>query len=443
MIPPMTAPWPLECDLQLCRETWNSSISEERQRLCEISGDDVVMYFKVAEAFLKNKTSNLYELASERTAAIALETRKCGLTHVLWETARPRSARMDLDFCADPKAVDFIFSKSARDFDSFFRAIGVSQSGIPRGGTEEASTTWEGFRKDFFAVMLSQLIVRCRKKRERDLLLLLTAVETVADLPAMRLWPSKKRLLELRKLWSALSPKERVSACKVEGASCWLVRATEMLAGSCMTKACLKSGLFRRGSLDSAEYERLKVGFFEGSGCHDKVELLQMTEDFASSTGALEHLLKHAVKKSGDRDAIVSIALVASQASVSVAQTDLPVDLSVGWKHVARVTCTLTLASLERFFDARQRREAQLLQDMEMEALRLREKETARRSSRREKRRIASNHVPLERHLSKVMVPEILWERHIYNVVRTFVDVEDESPSIAVKKFRRCTSSFL
>lgn len=440
----MTAPWPLDCDLQLCRETWNSSTSEERQRLCEISGDDVVMYFKVAEAFLKNKTCNLYEIASERIAAIAWESRKCGLMHVLWETARPRSAMMDLDFCADPKSVDFIFAKSARNFDSFFRAIGVSQRGIPRCGSEEASTTWEGFRKDFFAVMLSQLIVRCRKKRDGDLLLLLKAVETVADLPATRLWPSKKRLLELRKLWSALSPKERVSACKVEGASCWLVRATEMLADSCMTKACLKSGLFQRGSLDSAEYERLKLGSFEGSGCHDKVELLQMTEDFASSTGALEHLLKHAVKMSGDRDAIVSIALVASQASVSVAQTDLPVDLSVGWKHVARVTCTLTLASLERFFDAWQRREAQRLQTMEMEALRLREKETARKSSRREKRRLASSHVATECHLSEATVPKILWERHLYNVVRTFVDVEDESSSsVDMKKLRKCTSSFL
>jgi hypothetical protein len=404
------------------------------------------MYFKVSEIFLKSKTCNLYEIASERISAISLESMKCGLTHVSWETARPRSARMDLDFCADPKAIDFIFAKSARDFDSFCRAIGVSQSRIPGGGTEEASTTWEGFRRDFFSVMLFQLITRCRKKRDGDLLLLLKAVETVADLPSMRLWPSKKRLLELRKQWSALSPKERVSACKVEGASCWLVRATGMLAATCMTKVCLKSGLFQRGSLDSAEYERLKLGSFEGSGCHDKVELLQMTEEFASSTGALDHLLKHAVKKLGDRDAIVSIALVASQASVSVAQTDLPVDLSIGWEHVARVTCTLSLASLERFFDARQRREAQLLQAMEMEALRLREKETARKSSRREKRRLASSHVPTERHLSEVtvpeIIPEIIWERHIYNVVRTFVDVEDESPFVDMKKLRKCTSSF-
>jgi hypothetical protein len=400
------------------------------------------MYFKVAEAFLKNKTSNLYESASERAAAIALETRKCGSTHILWETSRPRSAKMDLDFCSDPKNVDFIFSKSARDFDSFFRAVGVSQSGLPRGGAEEASTTWEGFRKDFFAVMLSQLIVRCRKKRDGDLLLLLKAVETVADLPSVRLWPSKKRLAELRKAWSALSPKERRSACKVEGASCWLVRATEMLAGSCMTKACLKSGLFQRGSLDSAEYERLKLGSFEGSSCHDKVELLQITEEFASSTGALDHVLKHAAKKLGDRDTIVSIASVASEASVSVAQTDLHVDLGVGWKHVARLTCTLVLASFERFFEERQKKEDELLQAMEMEAVRLRERETARRSSRREKRRLASIQAPKERHLHEVTVPEMLWERHLYNVVRTFVDVEDESLSIDTKKLRRCTSSF-
>jgi len=403
------------------------------------------MYFKVAEIFLKNKTSKLFEYALERASAISMETVKCGLTHVLWDTTRPRSAMMDLDFCADPKSIDFILSNSSRDFDSFLRAVGAAQSVMPRGGAEEVSTTWEGFRNEFYAVMLSQLIVRCRKKRDGDLLLLLKAMEIVTELPAVRVWPCKKRLSELRKAWSAMSPTERVSACKVEGAACWLVRAAEMLAGSNMTKACLKSGLFQRGSLDSAEYERLKLGSFEGTGCHDKGEVVRITEEFASWPGALDHLLKHSVKKSGDRDTIVSVALVASEASVSVAQTDLPVDLGDSWRHVARLTCTLVLASFERFWEERQNREAQLLQVMEMEAARLREKDAARKNSRREKRRAAARHGSAER-LPQEMgrVPEIIWDRHLYNVVKTFVEVEDqEHSSVDAKKLRRCASSFL
>ena len=446
------APWPLDCDLHLCQETWKLSTSKERQELSTVRGDEVVLYFKVAEAFLKSKTANLYKLPSERAAAILFAQRKSKMQHVIWDMTRPRSTMLSIDFCDTSVAFDTVFAKSSLDFESFFRTLGACRSGAPKGRAEEVCTTWEGFSRDFFAVMLSQMIGKCRKKRDGDLLLLLEAVLLVEVMPTLRLWPAKKNLVDLRKAWSSLNPTERIAACKIVGPSCWLVRASEMLAGTCMTKACLKSGIFQSGALSSSEYEKLKLRGLEGSGCHEESDFIQLTEEFAASSSSLEHILKHAVKTTGDKETLVSIASVASEASMAVAQTDLPLPLEVTWIHVARVTFTLVLEAFEKSCQLQQEKERQHMQVREMEAARNREKQAARKTSRRNKQgsipkaqvnsptewTTSSNYMPADRAL-----PEILWVRYHYSVVRTFVDVEVPSSFQNNLKLRRCTSSYI
>lgn len=444
----MSQPFPLDCDAALLRETWLAATPAERQELCIVDGDNELLHLKVEEALLKVELSKAYDSAAKRKDALAAEMRKHGLDQVEWTMQRPRSACMSLKFCNGPLNCDLIISRAHRDFEAFL--VSSTTRWHSRDATE--TRTWEDLRKDLYTLIFVQAIGRCRRRRNGDLILLLHAVETLEASSTVRLWPSRRNLAAMRTVWTALTPEERIEACAVRSAARWVVRACEMMAGTCMTKVCLRTGVLRGGDLESAEYKRLRLNGVEGAACQSKHEAVQLTLEFASWAGALDHILKHAVKTSPDKETVTTIAALASQAAISVAQTDLSTELQIGWKHVARLTFTLILAAFEIYMDKRQSIEAEALQAREVEAARLRQKAEARKNARRKKleaakaAKVATASAALERAAMrkgiKTALPDIDWECDAYvHIIRTFIDTDDYDVSEEAHKLRRCHSA--
>lgn len=445
----LASPFPMDCDAALVRETWLAASPEERQALCRLEGDGELLLLKVEEALLKSELGKAHDSAAKRRAALADAARKHGLDQVEWTMQRPRSARMSLKFCTGPLSCDLIIAWAHRDFEEFM------QSSFTRGCERVgAARTWEALRKDLFTFMFLQTVERCRKRRNGDLELLLRVVETL-DAPAatstssaaaLRLWPSRKTLAAMRATWAALKPSERAEACCIHGSDRWLVRACEMMAGSCMTKACLKSGVLRKGALESAEYARLRLDDLVGAGCQEKQTAIRLSADFTNWPGALEHILKHAAKSPADKETLASVAALASEAYVSVAQTDLPASHQVGWAHVARLAFTLTLAAFEGYLEARQTMEAAALEAKETEVARALQKAAARKNAKQKKvaaARAAKAKARTRAEVKKTLT-EIGWTCDAskdVHVIRTFIDVDDYDVADAAKQLRRCASA--
>ena len=464
----MTTPFPSASDAVLLRETWLAASPVERQELCTLDGDDELLHLKIEEALLKVELGKAYDGAAKRSDALAAEMRKHGLDQLEWKMQRPRSARLSLKFCTGPLNCDLLISRAHNDFDAFMLS---STTRWKKG--EEASRTWEELRKDLYALLFIQAIKRCRLRRSGELVLLLHAIEALDEMPTVRLWPSRKSLAAMRTIWSALAPEARVEACCIRGAARWAVRSCEMLAGTCMTKLCLRTGVLRGGTLESAEFKRLRLDGLEGAGCQNQHMTVQMTLEFASWTGALDHIVKHAVKTRPDKETIASIASMASHSSVSVAQTDLSPELRVGWKHVARLTFSLMLNAFEHYLETRQSLEAEALQARECEAARLRQKAEARKHSKRMKHEaakiartaktrtqlkttpmkessdcdaseeVSGIRVNIDREM-KTALPEISWDYDVakdIHVVRTFIDFDTYDVTEEAHRLRRCKSA--
>jgi hypothetical protein len=301
-------------------------------------------------------------------------------------------------------------------------------------------------------------------QRKEELLLFLSAVEVLEETSAVRLWPSRRSLAAMRSLWCALEPQKRIEACTLRGTACWAIRSFEMMAGSCMTKQCIRTGMLRGGALETAEFERLRLNDVEGAGCQRKDATVQLTLEFASWKASLDHILSHAVKTRPDKDTIMRMVEVASQASVSVAQTDL-LDLQVGWKHVARLTFTLMLVSFEVYLDLSVSLEQNLQQEKERKAARMQQKATARKNSKQEAAKrtrtvrteadanVTSAEVGGERGVSvEILAPvpqgatslDVHWGQDVFhdvNVIRTFIEVDAYDLNAEARRLRRCESS--
>lgn len=445
------AAWPLPCDLLLVKDAWQSADPEERRRLSAVDDDDLALYFKVAEALLKSKLINDVECLQQRAEYIARLQLRCGLDMVEWTMVRPRTARLGLSFCECPESLDFILQKSTYDFSEFLQVVKAARSGVPKGEDPMARcTTWNSLSKDFFTVVLSRLIVKCRRQRDGELLLLLRAVAPAEPPPAKKSWPSRKLLLELKSEWAGMSVAERRQACELAGAPCWLVRAAEMMVGSNLTKACLQSGLFRKGVLESAEYERLRLKCLEETrkGFGDEDIFLHLSESFAQDAGCLDHIAKHAARSVGERDELLFIAQTCSEISVAVAQTELERPLVASWTSLARILFTLILASLEDSHH-KKKQEAQLEAKASREAAEKAAAKDAVRKAARKARRVADKLAMEEavrlavkeamqeerRRIAAILQKEWRQERLHYDVVRTFVEVqepeEEEDPTVS------------
>jgi hypothetical protein len=469
----MTDSFPLDCDAVLLRETWLAASPAERQELCALDGDDELLRLKIEEALLKVEFGKAHECAAKRSEALAAEMRKQGLDQLEWKMQRPRSARMSLKFCTGPLNCDLIVSRAHGDFEAFVLSM---KNRWTKG--EEPTRSWEDLRRDLFTLMFTQAIKRCQKRRSGDLVLLLHAIESLEAMPAVRLWPSRRNLVAMRTVWFALKPEERIDACSIRKDARWAVRACEMMAGSCMTKQCLSTGMLRGGALESAEFKRLRLDGLDGAGCQNKHPSIRMTLEFASWAGAFDHILKHAVKTRPDKETIASIAGMASHSSVSVAKTDLE-ELQVGWKHVARLAFTLMLVAFELYMEFRQSLEAEVLQAREREAARLRQKVEARKNSKRKKHEAAraeraktataadDTMADMKTALSersqegaeegseihgvanggaeiRPALPEVSWVCDVskdVHVIRTFIDVDTYNVTEEACRLRRCKSA--
>ena len=450
--------FPLECDAVLLRDTWLAASPAERQELCSLQDDDEVLQLKIKEALLKAKLGKAYEGAAERSVTLAAEMRKQGLDQVEWRMQRPRTTRLSLQFCTRPLNCDLIIARTHGNFDAFM------QSKTRRTKEEDDTMTWEDLRKDLYTLFFIHAIRRCRMQRKEELLFFLCTVEVLEETSAVRLWPPRESLAAMRSLWCVLEPQKRIEACAVRGTACWAIRSFEMMAGSCMTKQCIRTGVLHSGALETAEFERLRLNGVEGAGCQQKNATVQLTLEFASWKGSLDHILNHAAKTRPDKDTIMRMAEVASQASVSVAQTDL-LHLQVGWKHVARLTFTLMLVSLQVYLDLRVSLEANLRQEKERKAARMRQKAKARKNSKQEAAKsartvmteananVTSAEVSGERGVSvEVLAPvprgaaslDVCWEQDVFydvNVIRTFIEVDAYDLAEEARRLRRCESS--
>jgi hypothetical protein len=431
----------MQCDLHLCEDTWWRASVEERRELASVQEDDVVLYFKIASAQLAIRTVNAIECKGERTAALHAARLGSGFLEVCWKMSRPRSAYMSDHFCENADSFRTIRARVTETFGDFLHALAASKSGCPSALDGARCSTWQSLSTDFFTLMLFHMTLKCRTRRDGDLLLLQRAVLT-QESSSVRLWPSKKAAQDLRTKWRSLSPEGRRGACSLSGPPVWLVRSTKMFVGSSMTKACMRCGIMGARSLPSSEYDKLRLDAIEGLDLHGSEEM-HLSHSFAATAGSLEHMILLSVRTPAERDELLSIASMASAVSPSVAQTDLNDPPDVSWKNMARVAFTLFLDAFVHFCDLQKDRERLETLAKEIEEAKAAEKRAARKASRQKKKTAAVKAAATDRRVLTTKtkpLPELRWERLSFRVVQTFIEVEVDRGECEVQ-LRRCSSA--
>jgi len=437
----MLQSWPMQCDLRLCEDAWRQASVAERRELTSVQEDDVVLYFKIASAQLTNKTLNAYECKGERIAALHAARLGSDFLEVCWKMTSPLSAFMSDVFCENVDSFRTIRARVAETFDDFLCALGTSKSGCPSALDGTRCSTWQSLSTDFFTLMFFQMTLKCRRRRDGDMLLLQRAVLT-QESSSVRLWPSKKAAQDLRTKWSSLSPEGRRSACSLSGPPVWLVRSTKMFVGSSMTNVCLRSGIMGARSLPSSEYDKLRLDALEGLDLLGSEEMY-LSHSFVATAGSLEHMIFLSVRTPAERDELLSIASMACAVLPSVAQTELNDPPDVSWKNMARVAFTLFLNAFVHFCDLQKDRERLEALAKEIEEAKAAEKRAARKASRQKKKTAAVKAAATDRRVLTTKtkpLPELRWERLSYRIVQTFIDVEVDREECEVQ-LRRCSSA--
>lgn len=424
--PPLPSTWPNSCDRHLCLQSWLGSTAEERQELCAVEHDHVVLNFRVCEQLLLTKLAQADTDGSAKAVAVAKS--RHGLREVVWNTARrPYGARMSLSFCEFDEAIHAMFNQAVSDYEEYLAVMRLCY------GPGKIMTTlhqkfcggWAELASAFFTVVLAQMVGRCQRRLVAGGCVrgVLAWVDAPKPPPCkLRSWPPRRVLQELRLTWAAMTAQQRVHACTLTGAACWFVRACDLAIGV--------DALRHAEDLTVAvefhrEHQRLRIDAVEGLCC-ELEPVLRLSEDFAAEPESLEHLLRHAVHSLAERSAVLTAAKEATQLSASAAQAQRPAQ-GYGpdkWTRLAQAAFTLFLDALLRWRLQQEARGKEAAAAAERAAAeKSRQRAVVRQQKQRRRAAAAAAAVPPRPPCGPL--PQLLRPRVPYWVFNTFVAVED------------------
>jgi hypothetical protein len=444
-VPAVDMSWLNPCNLHLCREIWRRLSPERRQQVSSVDEGDVVLHFKVASALLK--------MSKEPKETTGAGGERWDLDHVTWHMTRPRTMQLSLEFCKEDDSLLTILQRARTTYEDLMEIIVVINGDLPRPNDPSARySTWEALSRDVHTIFLAHVNMTCKKLQAADLHLLIEAMSIHRCEPTLRIWPSKKLVVDLRNHWASLTPTERCKASEVSGGAGWLVRACHMLVGCSMTRECLRNGIVGDGKLASAEYEKLRLDELLGADFFHDTRVLRLRESFAAEAGSFDHVLHSSVKSSRDCKLLEAISEEATYISVAIAELDIEGAETFTWKNVAKVAFTLILARFVQFHE--ERKAKAICDDVQQRTkdYELLQKALSRKASRHQKRCAKQTKMPQEVPESppdsapppKAPPASLPWGRIVYHVDKTFVHVADETSSESEGRcLRRCRSSFL
>lgn len=463
--------WPNSCDVNLCRHSWLEATPEERQLLCLVEGDLVILNLRLAEELLSTKLAHTTAVsAGDAPKAVALAKFKSGMSEVSWNVKeQPRTAMLSLRFCAEPEALDAMLMQCTGDYQEYLEIMAgcYAKQNLVKLLQQRCCRGWEGLATTFFTVLLAQMVTRCRKRltaRGR-----MDSVFRVLDEPAaapkLRSWPSKRVLDEVRKSWALLAPAERVRACRLEGAAVWYIRACDLAIG---TQALRRANDLSAAAQYLSEHQRLRIDALLGLDC-DSEPVLTLHETFAAESGCLEHLLRHASHCLSERARLLAAAqdgdaLLASAAQAERSPGERASPSAADWAGLVRVVSTLMLDSYLRW-QVQERTRAQEA----AECLAAKLQQQACKQQRKQKRKATKSETLAPearpsgasgaqealsglRHFatrgaaspSKAALRQLPWHVVDYWVHHTFIWVDEsaaEEPRKDFGRMRRCLSS--
>lgn len=326
--------------------SWRVASVEERRHIIGIDCGCAVVYLKIAEALL----------VSRSTQEQILEARRCfRLESTQWKMEPPRHVRPGAGVCEDDGFMDFVLELCTASLDELLLIVKHARSPlvpVDRANRKLASgraSTWEDFAREFWSVLLFDMVLHMKAASDRWLCLEVVKdlVERPLSVCAVRSWPSPRIYKKLKEEWATLSVEERVRLTTMTPCEYWFIQACDFVTAASSFKWLKRTGI--QAHQDAAIFQPQIQGLLLSNL---RVEVgpelyLMLSEDFVQRREALDLLHQMAVQSLVEKDEIVRLVYSFRFESIFEGEKiagDFQINCS--WKKVERIAATLLLDHL-------------------------------------------------------------------------------------------------
>lgn len=340
--------WPSPQVAASLQGAWRSATPDERKYILGISCGCSVTYLRISEVMLASRsTRDEIERAREEYMLNDLE----------WAMERPRSVSPGREVCEDDAFMDFLVefcrmpNSEVIDLVQHSKSPLVPVDRIQRKLSSGRATTWEGFARDFWAVLLFDMSTHTEAASNRRLCfeIIKTLLEKKDVQPARRSWPTQRTLQEVREEWETLSLEDRVKLTNMTSSEYWFVQACD-LAMTCSNFRSLK-----KLGLQLAEDSVMFRPEIQGTIISNlRVEVgpelyLMLSEEFLAQPDCLKLLIDKSLRSAAEKDALLAIVYSFRFECIfesGVLKEEFQAESS--WARVERIVATLLLDHLLR-----------------------------------------------------------------------------------------------
>jgi hypothetical protein len=338
--------WPPPELRDCCAHAWRVASAAERRDIIGINCGCAVVYLKIAEALLVSR-STLEEILEAR--------RRFRLEGTQWKMEPPRHALPGPDVCEDDGFIDFVLDLCTASLDEVLLVIKHARSPLVpvdrmhRRLASGRASTWEAFAREFWSVLLFDMVLHMKAASDRWLCLEVVKdlVERPVSVCRTRSWPSPRLYRQLKEEWGTLSVEDKVRLTTMTPCEYWFIQACDLVTAASTFKWLKSTDI--RPHQDAAIFQPQIQGLLLSNL---RVEVgpelyLMMSDDFVQRRDALDLLHQMAVQSLAEKNEIVRLVYCCRFESIFEGEKIAgDFQISCSWKKVERIAATLLLDHL-------------------------------------------------------------------------------------------------